>query len=423
MGWHTRCHRAPANPSGALRPQRWPGECYRDGTMNPLGRSLTVLGLAGLTYACSSMVADSAFAPDGNTSEDSGASRVDGGALGASPSLQGPIDNAVILVHAAKSQPFRLCFEKELDRRPQPDSQTMPEANVVGVEVGSAVRLGPLRGAPGTVWLFDEPLIRAFYPTFGGAGAGPTCQDLLTNSALSGLAVNLGAIDANLSQGVHLLVVRGCPADGPLRTFSAAECGAGWSPTTHNLSVSELTLNGTTRPDTTALPAQIVNLSQALESARAGRELVVSFGALTAADLDLAAIATNPPLFGAPVPGVPARLAYDATDAAVYDSVGVRVRLVAPGDGGASTSTRVLDEALANIQRSSAPRDIPPTFYAVASNYALLVLGDPSPKLPDGGADTDERRALHLLAIPVVEPNADAGADGGPADLDAGTAR
>ena len=72
-----------------------------------------------------------------------------------------------------------------------------------------------------------------------------------------------------------------------------------------------------------------------------------------------------------------------------------------------------LDESLADIQKSSSPRDIPPSYYATASNYALLVLGDPNAKLADGGPDTDDRRALHVLAVPVVEPKSDGGADDG----------
>ncbi len=370
----------------------------------------TALATAAFTSAC----AGSDFATGLRT-----AAPADGGfgasmeAPGASDGKAfGPADNAVILVHAAGSQPFRLCFKNELDRRPQPDSQAMPEANVVGVEVGSAVRLGPLRGAAGEVFLFEESAIRALYPAFGVAGPGPTCGQLLTGTWGSS-ALSLGTINADLSRGVHLLVVRGCPFDVPLRKHTVAECGADWEPTKSNLSIQEVTLAGTNRPSASTLPAQVVNLSQPLETLRAGRDLVVSFGAIAAANSEQAEVTTNPKLFGNASPVEPVRLAFEVSDAGVYETLGVRVRLVGrAADGGANgpeTVLTVLDESLAKIQKSSSPRDVPPSYFAAASNYALLLLGDPGAKLPDGGRDDDDRRTLHVLAVPVVEPKADAG--------------
>ena len=76
----------------------------------------------------------------------------------------------------------------------------------------------------------------------------------------------------------------------------------------------------------------------------------------------------------------------------------------------------VLDQTLEQVQAISAPRELPTTYFGIASNYALLLLGDPAPRLFDGGADTDGRRALHLVAIPVIDPKADAGADAGPTE-------
>ena len=339
-----------------------------------------------------------------------------------------PVDNAVILVHAAKSQAFRLCFENETDRRPQPDSDVMPQANVVGVEVGAAVRLGPLRGAPGMVYLFEEPLIRAFYPAFGGAGEGPSCQSLLNSDSLKVLAQPLGKIDTDLSHGVHLVVVRGCPSDSPLVKHSVAECGATWASATGNLSVVELTLQGANRPSPGILPAQVVDLSQALEGARGARPVTVSFGDLQTPGASLSSVTTNPTVFGAASPFMPAALSYDSSDTAIYESVGFRVQVGADnGAGGDAGAATVLDESLARIQKLSSPRDVPPTYYAAASNYALLLLGDPNAKLADGGVDTDDRRTLHFLAVPVIEPKSDAGTDGvdsgtGTGDVDGGSA-
>ena len=387
--------------------------------MRTVGLCATLIALGTFAFACGS-IGDASFA--GDSQEPGSGGSPDGGFKGSepAPTVAGPVDNAVILVHAAKSQSFRLCFKNELDRRPQPDSDVMPEANVVGVEVGSTVRLGPLRGAPGQIFLFDEPLIRAVYPQFGGAGAGPTCGALLSASnELSTLAVNLGTIDKSLATGVHLLVVRGCPPNGPLRSYSVAECGVGWTATKGNLGITEIELNGAERPKTGTLPAQVVNLSQPLDGTRAGRDLVVSFGDLGNKDTKLVTVTSNPPLFGRAEPFQPAQLTYPANDPAIFGSLGFRVSLAAKGaDAGVTT---VLDQTLERVQELSAPRDVPPSYYAAASNYALLLLGDPDAKLIDGGVDTDDRRNLHLLAVPVIATKTDAGTDGGE-PLDAGAA-
>jgi hypothetical protein len=383
-------------------------------TRTTTGMLVLALSGSGLLYACA---ADSLSSFDGSspsTQPDAGA----GGAFGDASSAPGnaltPVDNAVILVHAAKTPSFRLCFLNELDRKPQPDSQVMPEANVVGVEVGNAVRIGPLHGAPGRVYLFGEATIRALYPAFGGSsGAGPSCGDLLGDDALKQYAQDLGEIDTDLSRGVHLLVVKGCSANSPLATYSLGQCGDGWTADKGNLTVTEITLEGANRTSADKLPTQVVNLSQPLEGARAGRDVVVSFGDLTDAGAAASEIATNPPLFEGATPAEPVQLAYEASDLGVYDSYGFRVAY-SSGDAGAP----LLSESLARVQKQSSPRDLPPTYYAAASNYALLLLGDPSPTLVDGGADDDERRSLHFLAVPVIAPNAD---DGGEPAPDGGT--
>jgi len=385
-----------------------------------VGLLLAASGMFGALSACGE-AGLSGFGTDGTSGGSTAPGADAGGAAVASPAPSAgsdtglvPVDNAVILVHAAKSQAFRLCFENETDRRPQPDSDVMPEANVVGVEVGAAVRLGPLRGVPGMVYLFEEPLIRAFYPAFGGAGEGPSCQSLLNSDSLKVLAQPLGTIDTDLSHGVHLVVVRGCPSDSPLVKHSVAECGASWTSAAGNLSVIEITLSGAKRPSPGILPAQVVDLSQALEGARGARPVIVSFGDLLTPGSALTDVATNPTVFGAASPFQPAQLGYDSNDTAIYESVGFRVEVGADnGSAGDAGATTFLDESLARIQKLSSPRDVPPTYYAAASNYALLLLGDPNAKLADGGADTDDRRKLHFLAVPVIEPKSDAGADDG----------
>jgi len=382
-----------------------------------------VLALFGFGVACG-MSSESAFGRSADEPSP-GNGATDGGFGPSSTDPRGgsvPVDNAVILVHAAQSPAFRLCFRNELERRPQPDSDLMPEANVVGVEVGRTIRLGALRGAPGEVFLFDEPLIRAVYPQFGGAGQGPTCESLLSASnPFSAIARSLGTIKKDLRTGVHLLVVRGCPPNGPIREYSAAECGEAWTPTNGNLGITEIELRGSAPPAPGTLAAQVVNLAQPLDSAKASRDVVVSFGDLATPGATLETVASNPRLFDpGPLPA-PAQLRYAAQDPAVYGTTGFRVALVGKDKGAAPAV--VLDQTLEQVQSLSAPRELPSTYFAVASNYALLLLGDPAPKLYDGGPDSDDRRRLHFLAIPVVQPKPDAGLDSGITEPGDGGAR
>jgi hypothetical protein len=424
--WHTLAG-DPARKPGAARGAALARSMLRSSDMKSMLKvayGTTVLALAGFGVACGMSSADSALGGRNNDPSSGGSGSDASAPPGALDPNAGavPVDNAVILVHAAKSQAFRLCFRNELDRRPQPDSDVMPEANVVGVEVGRTIRLGPLRGKPGEVFLFDEPLIRAVYPQFGGAGQGPTCESLLSASnPLSKIAVSLGTIDKDLRTGVHLLVVRGCPGNGPLRTYSAAECGETWTAKDGNLGVTEIELRGAKPPMPGTLAAQVVNLSQPLESAKGPRDVVVTFGDLATANAPLVPVATNPKLFDTATLPPPTELRYAADDAAIYGSSGFRITLVDKTAGGAPSSV-VLDQTLEQVQSISAPRELPSTYFAVASNYALLLLGDPAPKLLDGGPDTDDRRGLHFLAIPVIEPKADAGVDAGPTEpLDGGS--
>src|SRR3954463_16421213 len=111
---------------------RWESMMRLLGHTKTLSLGAALIAVAGFAVACGAMDATSSL--DGDTQvPGSGSSGADSGAR--DPSLKptpdnGPVDNAVILVHAAKAQSFRLCFENELERRPQPDSQVMPDANV-----------------------------------------------------------------------------------------------------------------------------------------------------------------------------------------------------------------------------------------------------------------------------------------------------
>lgn len=349
-------------------------------------------------------------------SEPSAGSSSSGGNTGAADGKAGspelaPTDNGVIMVHAAGMPAFRLCFQNEIKRRPQPDSQVMPDANVVGVEVGSAVRIDPLKGPPGKVWIFEEPLIRDF------SGAGPSCESLLSNTTLSASAHEVPAIDTDLSRGVHLLVVTGCVGKTALRSYTKAECGQDYDENKPhgNVRIVEQELKGANRTGD-ALPTQVIHLSQPLESARAAGTLTVSFGDVKTTSSTHTSIASAPKLYGAPL-DLAAAPTFDSTNEGVYADVGFRVTLKI----GANPPTVVTQQSLADVQRLSAPREIPTTYYSAASNYVLLLLGDPAAKAEDGGASDDPLRNVHLLAVPVIdEDQSDAGADAAP--LDGGSA-
>lgn len=415
-----RWHSLPSDPAGIGGHQREPALARRmlrlpGMTRTTLWVGLGVAALSASLLACASMTsADAAFGSPGE-----GSSSSSGGSVGSEPAPTGgsrdltPTDNAVILVHAAKSQPYRLCFKNELSRLPVPDSQAMPQANVVGVEVGSAVRIAPLGGVPGEVFLFEEPLIRALYFNLAGGAKGPTCDQLLSG-ATGGLAIPVGKVDANLSSGVHLLTLRGCPKNSAVRTYSTAECGADWTAAAGNLKIEELTLTGANRQDPSSLPAQVVNLSQPIDTLRAGRRLEVTFGKLDGSGSETL-VASDPALYAGANPPTPAQLKYAPEDLGSYDTMGLKVRFAA-GDAGSGAD--LFTQSLARIQKLSSPRDVPSDYYAAASNYVFLLLGDPDAKLADGGPDDDERRNAHFLAVPVIAPKPD-GADAGDAGTDA----
>ena len=324
--------------------------------------------------------------------------------------------NAWVLVHAAAFAPFRLCFSNRAREQPLPSVELMPDSNVVGVDVGSAVRLEPLGGPLGKVFVLPEPSIRAAYPT--GGGPGPTCEQLLSSS-LGAEAVEVAELTQELSSGVHLLVLAGCrPAAGD-PAGSVARCGPSWTPEAGNLRLDVVPLTPFPRV-ASALPVQAVQLSPALASRAGGRAIALGFGELDAGAPDPLVEGDLP--LGVPAPEQPVLVPFDDGDAGAYASHGVFVMLGPgtgdTGDGGSPDASTdggarevLLARSLAEIQRLSAPADTPFAWYATAASYALLLLGDPDAPTVDGGAP-DPRRALHLLAVPVAEPDADdAGSD------------
>lgn len=366
------------------------------------------LVLCGAGAACSAVdSADSLSTSGGNpTSDNKG---TDGGANDTAIGSQAPgtslapTDNAIILVHAAGTSAFRLCFEstsaKGTTTQATPSTDLMPQANVVGVEVGSAIRTDPLATStpPGKVYFVPESFIRT----------NPTnpCSNILDAAEQGGPVKMVGEITTDLSHGVHLLVLTGCqgqPVDNSV-VYTKEECGDAYDGTS-NLAIKEIALTGAVRNPGT-LPIDIVNLSQGLTSLAGKNAIHVSFGDLsgtTAAEgtIDSPALETvtrfpNPPA-----------LDQDA-GIAQYGQLGFTVNI----DG----FDTIAQQSLADIQALSSPKDVPSTYYAAASNYVVLMLGSPNVTAAKTDAGiTDVREQLHFLAVPVIDPKpADAGADGG----------
>lgn len=355
---------------------------------------------AAFAFACGSADNSAGFG------ESDGGSTFDGATDGFGPpttdaGTAGPAVDAVFLVHAAAFPAFRLCFEGLGTEQPFPSKDVMPEANVVGVDVGSVVRLPPLGSSVGRVFVYKEADIRYLYtPT----APGPDCKHLATSPSPPPF-VTLDALGADLSTGVHVLALTGCQAAGLDAAANKARCGDTWTAGNGNLALTHLQLLAQARFDKKELPVQALQLSNALEGEAAGRAIGISFGTLASAPP--APFADDLKL-GHPTPSTAEPLAFDGADASAYADKGFFLSLGAPVDGGADAGTDggarqvLVTQSLAATQRLSDPTALPTDWYGGESSYVLLVVGEPTPMLPDGGPDGDERRALHLLSVPIA---------------------
>jgi hypothetical protein len=318
--------------------------------------------------------------------------------------------NGVFLVHAASFPGFRLCFEANDQALPTPNADLMPNSNVVGVDIGTAVRIEPLSKSKGRVFAFPEPSIRTLY---NSAGVGPTCKALLgSSSQVAKDAIEVADLDEDLSRDVHLLVLTGCRPQAKDPSATTARCGSTWTAATGNLTLKHIGLGAYKRSSTRKLPIQVVQLSTPLATATGNQSLGLAFG-------DLAGAVPSPLISGdfelaKAFPSTPAEYDYDPDDSAAYGSTGFF--LVSPNaldggaDAGGSKYKVLLTQSLADIQSLSAPRSLPDDWYSAGSSYVLLVLGETG---GDAGPDAafDQRRELHFLAVPLA--GSDAGTDGG----------
>lgn len=398
------------------------------------------VGLA-LLIACSDS-ADSSLTDDNpkagaNRGEEDGGTgdNSKGGANSPSAEQGAPASDGVLILNAATFYSFRLCFENRGDKVPQPDSTIMPESNVVGVEIGSIVRIDKLEPTPGKtaanpplppgrVFVIREKSIRDAQL---GTEKPFTCGDLINaNPADSRLTENVdyliaGSIDDVEGVGVkqaEVLAITGCGTKNQLKALDNAatladvntvRCGEHYDESAGNLLAKVMPLQASYTHATTAqIPVQLYNVAPAIKAL--GGQVSVAFDdPAKDGGKDLGIRDT----FAA---GDQLMIDVDQTDATNYANHAFNVKVTIGGD---SVTT---SQSLADVQSLSSPTETPTTYYQAASNYALLLLGDPShkPKLPDGKDNTvyNPRRALHLLAVPVLDPTKDAGAPA--ADASAG---
>lgn len=376
---------------------------------SPWSRLFVVVAGAALVACGSAMtsaLSDESGEPRGGA--DGGASSPAGEGA---PSADQPTDNAILLVHAAGLGAFRVCFDTALDQYPLPDRQTMPEANVVGVEVGTAVRLAPLARPAARMFVWEERRLREF--TGPLATKELDCDDLvnLSDPTIPKPLATL-PLSSDLTRGVHLLVLTGCGPNPAAFDRTVAQCGAGFDGTKGNLQLKDISVNGAKRDAADILPTQVLHLSQPIESARAAAgpatTIDVSFGELGTPGKTFA---KGVGFFSGPTPATPERLAYEPEEIGAYATVGFTVTM-----GGQT----LVKQSLADVARLSSVSDLPSRYYGAASNYVLLLLGDPAAVKADAGAD--ELSAPHLLVVPVIDDeDAPDGGASGSAGRDGGT--
>ena len=196
---------------------------------------------------------------------------------------------------------------------------------------------------------------------------------------------------ASLSTGVNLLVISGCLAGAATKSG----CGAGYEPSRSNLSYRVLPLTGAV--DGGGLHAQFLALAPGVDVSEVAFDDVLPPARGRAPTV----LAKSPP-YGKIVPQAPLALPFEPTSLAAYAEKGFVVK----HSGGE------LAQSLVEIQTLSSPLTLPSEFFVFPSNYVLMFMGDPD--VPKG---SDPGKRLHLVAIPVTNPDSfrDAGAEGGDA--------
>ncbi len=364
---------------------------------------LGALAVAATVFACGGdddAAGIGVFNPSGD-----GGKKPEGGF--GEPGDSGSISTAsgVVILHAAAFPPFRLCFENYPELTPQPNAALMPEANLVGVEMGSAVRIAQLPRAPGKVYVVDQRVVESTPRdpedrTCGQLFANPNQFRKDRDYQLA------GSIDEPIGANrVHVLAITGCGGKPWLDDVGLApsDCPAS-DPVVGSLVATAIPVAPIAGFATMgSIPAQLFQISPEAEAQRdAGAELAVGFGPLDGGTAKAVSIGA---LFQG---GKAENLVFDQSVESTFGSYGFQVSLGSK-DGGVAVT-----QSLAQIQELSKPQAIATQYYLESSSYALLLVGDPriQPRFADGGTDPrwSPRRGLHLLALPVDAPPDDAGA-------------
>jgi hypothetical protein len=290
----------------------------------------------------------------------------------------------------------------------------MPQSNLPGVDVGTAVHVGSLQenvdGPPdpfdastGTdaakdgstdaatsdaganaLYVFREASIR---------GNDQSCADLLRSKVENvdyysvALASEASSVLAG-GQGVALLAIQGCVAgDGA----TSAACGGDLGGKPHNLRARVIPVPPVATPG--LLAVQALFLSDSLRSAdrvelfvgsKPGTQIVDNAG------FQGSVLGGNASL----VPPLPTTFELpEAGD--VFDSQGFRVEVLRGG------KSSVVFQSLAQTQALSDSLTVPSNYYKLPSNFVVLVLGEDQ---SGDAAALDPNRALHMLAFPVRDP-------------------
>jgi hypothetical protein len=425
-----------------------------------IAAGVALVALVAGAVACGSAslatMSDNGAGGDGTTSPgafngaDSGTS--DNSPTAGQDGANDPSVSGIIAVHASRNLPaFRLCFPQYADRLPLPDDKVMPNANVVGVDIGSAVHIGsfattPLgsdtsldggaageggaeggqdagatgpsgntadAGDPTSIYVIEEKLTRQFYPQGQDASSYPDCAQLVSVLKANGYdghglysISSVNAVDTGIfatGAGVNLLVIEGCLPDPSL---TPADCGDSFTTTAGNLRyriVPSLPVPLTSEDaGSNVLNFQAMLLSQRVKSSIDTMQTVTfSFGQLdSVADGGLPGQQVGSLTgLGTLAPAMPVATYFPASSPSDYDNYGFVLQY----------GQNTLAQSLAQIQAQSSPRDLPQDFYLLPSNFVVLIVGDPTVQATAAGPGA----SLHLLAVPVRDPDTLANADGG----------
>jgi hypothetical protein len=368
--------------------------------------------LSGIACGSSDSIADFGASPekgsDGSATGPGGGGSVEAGSLTDQDAAGTPntatTAGSVVLVHASRNLPaFRVCFKGRTTTLPLPDDKIMPNANVVGVDVGSAVHIGQLdktggsgmgdasvapfdSGADsgtgpaptGELSIIEEKLARQFYPQGSDASAWLNCGALVSllqqnNYEGHGIYTLKGSAVTPAATSAVFVVVRGClPGSTGL---TKAECGADYTDVAKgNLAydiIQAVALQGT------GFEYEGVNASPGVPT---GSTLTYT---------NEANISQKP----VPIPNG-AVSTTTSTTLPPDDAAFAKATFVLKD----SANKVLLTQTLADVQARSSPRELPASFFGLRSTFVLFVVGDPAV------ADPTSTNALHLLAVPVGDP-------------------